>query len=74
MEVYLLSMVLRRVIDGNQYDLLIETEVYRRVSQKDWAQARGVPHATARSWRHRAEQAIKEYEKARRKKASGGIP
>jgi hypothetical protein len=64
MERYLLDFLFRQVIDDNQYDLLLETEVYRRMTQKEWAEARGVAHATARSWRHRAEQAIREYEKA----------
>lgn len=67
MEAYLLSMVLRQVIDENEYDLLVETGVYGRMTQKEWAQARGVPHATVRSWRHRAVQAIREHEKVRRK-------
>jgi len=38
------------------------------MSQKQWAQARGVRYATARSWHHRAEQAIREYAKAERKR------
>jgi len=37
-------------------------------------EARGVKYATARSWRHRAVQGIQEYEKGRRKEASGESP
>lgn len=66
MEVHLLGYVFKKVINETQYDLLLETEVYKRMSQKEWAEARGVPHATARSWRHRAERDIGKYEKARR--------
>jgi len=35
--------------------------------EMEWAASRGIPHATVRSWRHRAEQAVQEYEKTRRK-------
>lgn len=66
MERHLLDLLYRNVIDETQYDLLLETEVYKRVTQKEWAKAHGVAHATARSWRHRAEQAISAQEKARR--------
>ena len=66
MESYLLDLVRRGVIDRCQFDLLIETEVYRRMSQKEWAETRHVPHSTARTWRFRAEQAVREYEKTRR--------
>ena len=66
-EAYLLDLVYRHVIDETQYDLLVETEVYKRMTQKEWAEARGVPYATVRSWRHRAEKAIREYEKGRRR-------
>lgn len=65
MEAYLLDLVYRQTIDENQYDLLIETEVYKRMTQKEWSKARGVKHPTARCWRHRAEAAIREYGKAR---------
>jgi len=69
MEGYLLGLVYLRVIDEKQYGLLLETAVYRRMTQKEWAEARGVPHATARSWRYRAEVAIREYEKASRRES-----
>jgi hypothetical protein len=65
MEEHLLGYVYQGVINETQYDLLLETEVYKRICQKEWAEAHGVTHATVRSWRHRAEQAIREYEKAR---------
>ena len=67
MESYLLGFVYQKVINETQYDLLLETAVYRRMTEKEWAEARGVKYATARSWRHRAETAIREYETARRK-------
>ena len=67
MEYHLLGYVFKKVINDTQYDLLLETEVYKRMSQKEWAEARGVPHATARSWRHRAEQAIQKHERMRRR-------
>ncbi|MBE3135759.1 MAG: hypothetical protein IMZ55_19995 [Acidobacteria bacterium] len=38
------------------------------MNQREWAEARGVAHATARSWRHRAEAAVQEYAKAKRKR------
>jgi len=69
MEGYLLGLLYRKVISNMQYDLLLETEVYNRVSQKEWAEARGVKHSTARSWRHRAERAIQGYEAARPKRS-----
>jgi len=66
LEPYLEEMVLRQVINKMQYDLLLETEVYGRMTQKDWAEARGVKHATARNWHFRAKQAIQEYARAHR--------
>jgi len=66
MEAYLLELVYRGVINEKQYDLLLETKVYKRMSQNEWAEARGVAHATVRSWHHRAEMAIRKYEKDRR--------
>ena len=67
MESYLLGFVYQKVINETQYDLLLETAVYRRLTEKEWAKARGVKYPTARSWRHRAEQSIREYEKGRHK-------
>jgi len=69
MEAYLLELLYRCVVSETQYDLLMETKVYRRMSQREWAASRGVPPATVRSWRHRAEQAIREHEKARRRQS-----
>ncbi len=69
MEGYLLDVLYRKVINEQQYDLLLETQVYKRMSQKEWAEARGVAYATVRSWRYRAELAIRQYEKARRERA-----
>ena len=37
------------------------------MTQKEWAEAHGVPEGTARSWRCRAEKAMREYEKRQRK-------
>lgn len=66
LEPYLEEMVLRQVINETQYDLLLETAVYRRMTEKEWAKARGVKYATVRSWRHRAEKAIRTQGKAPR--------
>jgi len=74
MEVHLLDYVYQKVINEMQYDLLVETEVYRRMTEKEWAKARGVKYATARCWRHRAEAAIREYEKARRERTAAERP
>ncbi len=71
MEEYLLDLVYRRIINEKQYDLLLETRVYKRMNQKEWAKARGVAYATTRSWRFRAEESIWKYEKKRRKKGRG---
>lgn len=66
METYLLDMVYRKVINETQYDLLLETLVYKRMSQKEWAQRKGIPHTTARTLKHRAEKAIRLFEEKRR--------
>jgi len=58
--------VYQKVINETQYDLLLETAVYRRMTEKEWAKARGVKYATARSWRHRAQADISRYHTARR--------
>lgn len=68
MEEYLLDLVYRKIINERQYDLILETQVYRRMTQKEWAEARGFTYATVRSWHFRAETAIRKYEKARRKR------
>jgi len=44
-----LGYVYQKVVNETQYDLLLETAVYRRMTEKEWAKARGVPHATVRS-------------------------
>jgi hypothetical protein len=67
METYLLDLVYRKVINDRQYDLLLGTQVYRRMTQKEWAEARGFAYATVRSWHFRAETAIRKFEKARHK-------
>ncbi len=66
LEACLLDLVYRKVINERQYDLLLETEVYKRMTEKEWAAARGVAYATARSWHYRAVTAIRKYAKARR--------
>ncbi len=71
-EAYLLDLIYRQVINERQYDLLLETRVYRRMNQKEWAEARGFTYATVRSWHFRAEAAIRKYEKARHKHEQEG--
>ena len=68
MEAYLLAFVRLCIIDERQYDLLVETNVHKRMTQKEWAEARGVGYDLARQLHHRAERAIKECEKGRREK------
>lgn len=64
MEAWLLDLVYRKVINEQQYDLLLETEVHKRMTEKAWAESRGVPYATVRSWHHRAKMAIQKHVKA----------
>ena len=59
MERYLLELVYRGVINERQFDLLRETRVRRRLTQAQWGEARGVPHATVRTWATRAEAAVR---------------
>lgn len=66
METCLLELVYRKVINERQYALLLETEVYKRVTQKEWAEARGFAYATVRSWHYRAVMAIRKYVKVQR--------
>ena len=66
MESYLLDLVYRKVINERQYDLLLETDVHKRMTQKVWAATRGFAYATVRSWHFRAKVAIRKYEQARR--------
>jgi len=63
MESYLLDLVYRKVITQTQYDLFLETLVYKRMSPKEWAARRGVSHAAARILKHRAEKAITAFKK-----------
>ena len=65
MEEYLLDLTYRKVINERQLDLLREVDVYQRMTEKKWAEARGFAYATVRSWHFRAEAAIRRYEKAR---------
>ena len=67
-EAYLLDLLYRKVINSQQYDLLLKTQVYKRMSQKEWAEMRGVTYSTVRSWHHRAEKAIRRYEEKRKRK------
>ena len=68
MESYLLDLVYRKVISERQYDLLLETDVSKRMTQKEWAEARGFAYATVRSWHFRTKAAIRKYERARRER------
>jgi len=65
-EEYLLDRVYRGVINKLEYGLIVETQVYKRMNLKEWAQINGVPHATARSWLYRAKLALRRYEEAHR--------
>ena len=42
---YLLDLVYRKVITEQQYDLLLETKVYRRMDLREWAKSRGLGYA-----------------------------
>ncbi len=66
METYLLDMVYRKVITETQYDLLLETQVYKRTHPQRWATEKGISYATARSLKHRAEKAIRQFEEKKR--------
>lgn len=68
MKAYLLDMVYRKVITETQYDLILETLVYKRMNQREWAEKRGIPYNTVRSLRYRAEMAVKQFEEERQKK------
>ncbi len=67
MEAYLLDMVYRKVINEVQYDLILETLVYKRMNQWVWAEKRGIPYNTVRSIRYRAEMTIRQFEDKREK-------
>lgn len=65
MEAYLLEMVYRKVITETQYDLLLETLVYKRMNQREWAERKGLCYNTVRNLRYRAQVAIRENERER---------
>jgi len=65
-EVEYLDRVYRGVISERAFNLIVETQVYKRMNLKEWARANGVPHATARSWLYRAMLALLKFEKERR--------
>jgi len=62
MEAYLLEMVYRKVITETQYDLLLETLVYKRMNQREWAERKGLCYNTVRNLRYRAQVAMRGYE------------
>jgi len=74
MEEDLLELVYRQILTRVQYELLLETKVYGRMTQKEWAKSRGVNYETARSWCHRAERAIREYAKAEQERREQDVP
>lgn len=65
MDEYLLDLVYRKVINNRQRDLILDVDVYRRMSEKEWALARGFSYATVRSWHFRAVTAIQKHVNAR---------
>ena len=67
MEAYLLEMVYRKVISRKQYDLFMETVVYKKMTQKEWAKQKGMASKTAKMLKYRAGIAIRQYEEKRRK-------
>lgn len=60
---YLLELVYRKVITEQQYDLLLETKVYRRMDLREWAESRGFVYSTIRRWSFHAEEAIRAHER-----------
>ena len=67
MNSYLLEMFYMGVISAMQLDLILETLVYKRMGQKEWAEKKGIPHSTVRTLKHRAEIAIRQFEAKRQK-------
>lgn len=67
MEDFLLDKVYRGIITDTQYDLILETLVYKRMNQREWAEQKGMSYHTVRNLRYRAEVAIRGYEEKRRK-------
>ena len=64
-QTYLLEMVYRKIITKTQYDLILETLVYKQMNQRVWAELRGIPYNTVRNLRYRAEMAIRGYEEGK---------
>ena len=62
MNSYLLEMFYMGVISAMQLDLILETLVYKRMGQKEWAEKKGIPYSTVRTLKHRAEKAIRQFE------------
>lgn len=62
MEAYLLDMVYLKVITDTQYELILETLVYKRLHPREWAEKKGMPYTTARTLKHRAEIALRRFE------------
>jgi hypothetical protein len=58
MEACLSDLAFRGVINENQLDLILEVDIHKRTSEKQWAADRGVAYATVRSWHFRAGEAI----------------
>lgn len=67
MESFLLDMVYKKIISEIQFELLRETLVFKRMSQKEWADKKGIPEGTVRSLRLRAKVAIIEFIKKNKK-------
>jgi len=67
MNSYLLEMFYMGVISAMQLDLILETLVLKRMSQKEWAEKKGIPYSTVRTLKHRAEIAIRQFEEKRQK-------
>jgi len=61
MESFLLDKVYKKIISEIQYDLLRETLVFKRMSQKEWADKKGISEGTVRSLRFRAKMAIIDF-------------
>jgi hypothetical protein len=67
MESYLLGMVYRKVINQKQYDLIVDTVVHKRMTQKEWAKQKGMATKTAKMLKYRAGIAMRQHEKKRRR-------
>jgi len=56
--------VAQNVISAMQGGHLLETKVFKRVTQKDRAEALRIPHSNVWHWRQRAERAGHEHKKS----------